>query len=230
MTATPTRPSPEGRQPADQPDRRRQVLVTILAGLAAIAAMAVPMLWVLSSQTSSASFADTEVLSANQLGAAVLDLEVVANPDAADVTIDGSQAAPVDRALFSAANLAPGDRVSGQLAMTNSGDLTLRYGLAAVEEGGVLGAWLRFEVWAANGTCTPGQAGSRVIEDVQVGSTPVPLVELVRADDANVLAPGESFVWCVGATLPLDTPNAAQGQRLDLSVLVVAEQVAEDGQ
>jgi hypothetical protein len=224
MTDAQTRPSTDRPQPGEQPDRRRQILLTLLAGLATVAAMGIPVLWVLSSQTSSASFADTEVLAANQLGAAVLDLDVASGTDPSDATGDGSSA---NRALFSAANLAPGDRVSGQLTMTNSGDLPLRYGLSVVEDGGILGQWLRVEVWAANGTCTPDQSGVRVVEDVQVGPTPVPLVDLARTDGVNVLAPGDSFVWCVGATLPLDTPNAAQGQRLDLSVLVAAEQVVE---
>jgi len=208
-----------GDEPASQ---RRRIVLSVLAGLAALAGLALPTLVILGGQTSSASFADSEVLSANQLGAAVLDIEVEAGtPNDADV---GARR----EALFTATNLAPGDRASGQLEMTNAGDLPLRYGLAAVSEGGRLDEWLRFEVWAGTGTCTPDQPAPRVIEDIRVGSEPVELVELVRSDEANVLEPGASFLWCIGATLPLDTPNDAQGQSLDLTLLVTAEHLIEE--
>ncbi len=200
---------------------RRRIVLSVLAGLAALAGLALPTIVILGGQTSSASFADSEVLSANQLGAAVLDIEIDAG------TSDAAEVARRE-ALFTATNLAPGDRVSGHLEMTNAGDLPLRYGLAAVSESGRLGQWLRFEVWAGTGTCTPDQPAPRVIEDVQVGSEPVDLVELLRTDEANVLQPGASFLWCIGAVLPLDAPNEAQGQQLDLTMLVIAEHLIEE--
>lgn len=207
-------------------EHRRRILLSVVAGLIALAGLAIPMIVLAGGRTSSASFADSEVFSANRLGAAVLDIEVEAAPSGS-----GADGGVVDRheGLFSATNLAPGDRISGQLAMTNAGDLPLRYGLSAIGEGGRLGQWLRFEVWAGTGTCAPDQPAPRVIDDVQIGSTPVPLVDLVRDDSANVLRPGDSFLWCIGALLPLDTPNAAQGQSLDLTLLVTAEHLIEEG-
>ncbi len=209
-----------GPSPVDAAAHRRRIVWSILAGFAVVAGLALPAIVLLGGRSSSASFADSEVLSANRLGAAVLDIEVEAGSS-------GPSQAIGREAIFSAMNLAPGDRVSGQLAMTNAGDLPFRYRLAAVSERGGLGQWLRFEVWAGTGTCSPDQPATRLIEDVQVGSEPVALVELARPDGINVLEPGASVVWCLGAVLPLDTPNEAQGQRLDLSMLVTAEHLIE---
>lgn len=200
--------------------QRRRVVLSVVAGLVALAGLAIPVIVLAAGRTSSASFADTEVLAANRLGAAVLDIEVEANP--------GGGPEVRREAVFSAINLAPGDRVSGQLALANAGDLTLRHGLSASSDGGRLDQWLRFEVWAATGTCGPDQSAPRVIENVRIGSAPVALVDLVGDDEANVLRPGESFVWCIGAVLPLDTPNEAQGQRLDLTLFVIAEHLIEE--
>lgn len=219
-------------EPETEAERRRRLLLAVAAGLIALIGASVPLGVLLVSRTSSASFADTEVLSANRLGAAVLDLQVESTSSglAESEGEDGLNAGEVSEALFTAINLAPGDRVSGQLEMINAGDVPLRYGLQAVVDDGLLGQWLRFEVWAGSAVCSPDQPGPRVIEDVQIGADPATLVELRRADEVNVLQPGESFVWCIGATLPLETPNEAQGQRLDLTMLVSAEQVVEEGQ
>lgn len=223
--------STEGTEAAAAVDDRRRLLVVVAAGLLAIVAVAVPVIVILVSRTSSASFADAEVLSANRLGAATLDIDVAATPGGPGESGGGGSgvgARVAGEALFSATNLAPGDVVSGQLEMTNAGTVPLRYGLLAFSDGGVLEEWLRFEVWAGTGTCSPNQPGARVIEDVRVGLASVPLVEIARSDGVNVLEPGESFLWCIGATLSLDTPNEAQGAKLDVTLTVPAEQVVEE--
>jgi hypothetical protein len=204
-------------------DRRRPLLLATVASLVLVG-LSVPVVVALVGRTSSASFADTEVLAANHLGAAELELTVTGEgrPPA--------EGAPLE-ALFSAANLAPGDSVSGFLRLRNTGDLALRFGLSATTDGGALGRWLRFEAWIGNGSCAPGQPGPRLVENVALSSTPTVLVDMASPSLGSVLVlePGQSRVLCLGAELPIDTPNVAQGQRVDVTLLVPAQQSIEVG-
>ncbi|MGB5757867.1 MAG: hypothetical protein WBM50_13205, partial [Acidimicrobiales bacterium] len=114
--------------------------VAVLLFVAA-AVIALPLWLWWSASRSSAAFGDSEILDGNRLGAATLDVEV------------GRRTA-----AFLAENLAPGDRVSGQLELENVGTLPLRYQVGAVTDGGPLGDWLRFDVWTTTEVCRPGAA------------------------------------------------------------------------
>ena len=191
------------------PHRPSRRLVAAVAALCALLAVSVPLVvwWV--SDRSSATFADSEVLDANHLGAATLDLEV------------GNEIAG-----FTAENLAPGDEVSGQLVLTNAGTLPLRYGATAVSSGGVLADWLRFELWPTTGICGPGQTGERIVDDLLLPTTPITLLELSAGAGSRffqLLPPGESATLCLGASLPLSAPNEVQGRRLEVTLTLVAE-------
>lgn len=191
------------------PHRRSHRLAAAVAALLVLLAVSVPLVvwWV--SDRSSATFADSEVLDANHLGAATLDLEV------------GNEIAD-----FTAENLAPGDDVSGQLVLTNAGTLPLRYGGTAVSSGGVLAEWLRFELWPTTGICAPGQAGERIVDDLLLPTSPTTLLELSAGAGSRsfqLLLPGESATLCLGASLPLSAPNEVQGRRLEVTLTLVAE-------
>jgi Camelysin metallo-endopeptidase len=176
----------------------------VVAALCVLLAAGLPLgLWFVASQ-SSASFADAEVLEANHLGAATLDIAV-----------------GTSGAVLRAANMAPGDVVSGQLELTNAGTLPLRFGITARTGGGILSQWLLFELWAEEALCLPGGASSPLVSNVRLSSTSTPLARL--GDDGLTLAPGESAIWCLGAALPLTSPNEVQGQRLDVDLVIDAE-------
>ncbi len=226
---------PATESPADPTDRRRRALLAAASAVVALIGVSVPVGVALLSRSSSASFADREVLATNRLGAATLDLEVDGGSSEPLVGRDGDLSTvdeDTSNAVFVATNLAPGDRVSGQLAMTNRGDVPLRYGLQAVSSDGVLAEWLRFDAWLGTGSCSPDQTGPRLVSGARVSPEPavlLPLVTTLGSAPLNVLQPGESTLWCLGAVLPLETPNEAQGQSLDVTLLVPIEQVAEVG-
>lgn len=179
-------------------------LVAIALAVLALLAAIVPVgLWWMAS-TSTASFADAEVLEANHLGAASLDIVV------------GS-----DSAVLVAGNLAPGDVVSGQLEVTNAGTLPLRYGIKARTGGGLLRDWLVFELWEGENLCRPGNPIAPVVSGVKLSSTDTTLVSVGEA--GLMLGPDESAVLCLGASLPLAAPNDVQGQRLDVELIIDAE-------
>ena len=215
----------------------RRLMLLVAGALVAVVGLSVPLVVALVSRQSSASFADTEVLEANRLGAASIDLEVRASPTSpiGDPTPTGDPepagAADPTGVVFAAGNLAPGDTVSGHLELVNAGDFPLRYGLVGVSDGGLLDDWLRFEVWAGSEACAPGQPGPRIVDDVRLATVPVTLIDLAPdagPGAANVLQPGQSVLWCVGATLPLETPNEAQGQSLEVTLSVPVQQVVEE--
>ncbi len=210
-------------------DRHRRLALAMVVGLVAVVGIAVPAVVALVAGRSSANFADTEVLDANRLGAAVLDLELTVVPvDGTEEEAVGPTGGEAGDAVFSATNLAPGDSVSGQLELVNVGDLPFRAGLSVVGDGGILARWLRFEAWVGSGTCRPDQPGPRLATDVAVGTAPVVLADPATGGVA-VLEPGRSMVLCLGAHLPLETPNEAQGQHLDVTLIVPVEQVVEGG-
>ena len=136
MTAT----APAHGAPSEHPrwSWSRRVAAS-LAVLAATVGVAVPAVVALRAVGSGANVSDAESIGLNRLGAATLDIEI------------GSEAAPMV-----AENLAPGDVVTGEVEVINAGDLPLRYAVTASSDGGDLGGWLRFDLWATDTACASG--------------------------------------------------------------------------
>ncbi len=153
--------------------------------------------------TSSAEFAATADLGPSRLGTATLDIEL------------GTSSAG-----FEAANLAPGDRVSGILVVTNVGTLPARLGINGASTGGPLAEWLRFDFWTAAGGCEVGPP-DLLASGVAVSTEPV--VVVATGSDRVRLAPGDTAELCLGATLDLQSPNAVQGAEMVLELTVTAE-------
>ena len=187
--------------------RRRLLAVIVL--LLALITLAIPAWLWWNASSSSASFADSEVLETNRLGAGTIDIEV--SPSSA---------------AFTALNLAPGDMVSGHLLLTNSGSLPLRYWITATSSGGLLSQWLLFGVWVGRSQCAPTDTAPRIVDNLQIGVNAAQLVGQPARDEAApgpTLAPGESELICLGATLPLVAPNSVQSQQMDVEIVVNAE-------
>ncbi len=199
MTAT-SRPIDTSRPHSDR--AARAMVLSALVVVVFVAA-AGTLTWSWSSlRSTSAAFADHEVVSGNRLGAGTLDI-----------------AAGDDTVLFTATNLAAGDRATGQLVLENRGTLPLVYSLSATATAGPLRTALDIVAWNGASPCPASPpSGSPIWR---------PLVDGARASEPRPtdgrLAPGASRLLCMAATLPIDASSDAQGQRLDMLIGVFAE-------
>jgi hypothetical protein len=189
-------------------DRRVATLAIVVIALAALMG---PTVLLLRGGRSSAAFSDSEVVGANHLGAATLDVAV------GDET-----------AQLVATRMAPGDTVTGWLDLANGGDLPLRYAIVTDSTIDILLDWLRWDVWKASGACVPPAGlGTYLLSDAQlIGGLSSPLIGssalgLDRGD--RVLQPGSAERICIGATLQTDAPNAVQARSVTMDLTVVAE-------
>lgn len=186
-----------------RPDRRRQRRLTALVVVAFLSAVGV-LTWSWASlRTSSASFADTEVISGNRLGAATLD-----------VAVGGATV------LFSASNLAAGDRVAGQLVLENRGSLPFTYRLSSTSNPGPLRDVIDIVAWTGSGGCAAAPPVGAVRWRPLDEPTEAPGVS---GPSVGRLASGQSRLVCLAADLPLSAPSRVQGRRLDLIIGVTAE-------
>ena len=185
-------------------DHRRLIAIALLLLIIALTPV---WLWWRASQTT-AAFADSEVLETNHLGAATLDLEV------GDDTV-----------TFAVENMAPGDIVSGQLELANAGTLPLTFVVSGTSDGDELANWLRFDVWRSDAICRPDTPGVLITSDVTLTPRASNLIgDLADATSspASRLAVGESTIVCLGARLLLEAPNAVQGRRSEVDLVVYA--------
>lgn len=156
-------------------------------------------------QSSSATFADSEVFADNHLGAGTVDVSIGA-----------------DTAAFAAVNMAAGDVATGRLEVVNNGTLPFRFVLSAATDGGPLGELLDLVAWTGTPGCGTNPPSAVVLwRPLQVAPTP----ETIRAPRpaSGALAPGESSLLCMRGELPVSAPSSVQGQRLDLHLTVSAE-------
>jgi hypothetical protein len=194
----------------------RRYVLGLVGGFVLLLVGAPVLLWWVTAR-SSASFADTEILDENHLGAATLDIELGR-----------------DDAGFEARNLAPGDRVSGHLELVNAGSLPLEFGVTAQASSGVLRDWIVLSMWEATSICKAddipaGTAGPVLATDKPIVEGTVRLADpLVDPAPALRLAPGEDTTVCLGATLSLDAPNEVQGQQLAIDLIVDATHDLEE--
>ncbi len=190
--------------------RRRLLAMAATVGVVLALAGPVVVLWLATDST--AEITDAEVLGTNRLGAAEIDI-AISSPGG--ITTDG--------AILSARDLAPGDTVSGQLAVSNDGDIPVAYRLSLETEPHPLLAWLSLETWLSEQTCGPDHEDRRSAAELDDGA------EASEDEPAGTLAPGERVNVCIGAVLALESPNEVQGQVLEFTVLVIAEQLVEGG-
>jgi len=193
--------------PEERRRRRRLVAAIAVAGLSLVT---------LGTLTTGALFTDSEDLGANSFTTGTLVLGL--NPTTA---------------LFSVANMAPGDTVSKPLTVSNTGTLGLRYavtGTATDPDAKGLRNQLDFTVYsgvsAAN--CTAGNlaAGTVLYGPATLGaSSPVfgnPAQGAQAGDRALGAAANEPL--CFVASLPLSTDNTFQGATTTVSFTFDAEQ------
>ena len=178
---------------AAAPDRlsMRSMIAPAVALVAALAVLG----WSWSSwQSSSASFADSERISGNYLGAGRVEVGV------------GRATAQ-----FRATGLAAGDSATGRLEVTNDGTLPLVYSLRAASGGGPLASELQVRAWNGSGSCDAtvpaGAATWDVLGDPDGNDSP---------PATGRLGVGESRLVCLFADLPIDATSEVQGRRLDL--------------
>ncbi len=194
-------------QPGAADDERDPRLLVAIA-LFLLLVMSIPLFLWWQGSRSSAAFADSEVLESNHLGAATLDLEIG----------DGT-------ATFRAENMAPGDVVSGQLELVNAGSLPLLFAVTGTADGDPLAEWLRFNVWRSDATCRPDALGPLLATDITLTPSPTVLVGDATSPLASArtqLSIGDSSNICLGAVLLLDAPNAVQGRRTEIDLVVDA--------
>lgn len=205
MTAT-------DKQPTPSPQRGRGTGVRILASVAVLA-----MAGAIFTVSSLALFTDSESVTGNAFTTGSVDL--TATPATA---------------VVSASAMAPGDQVTAELDVANSGTLELRYSMSSVTTEDTLAGELVLTVkqgvttcddanWAADGTnlysgILGTMAGINVIGDPTQGA---------QAGD-RVLAAGASEPLCFNVTLPLSASNASEGQTTTATFTFDGEQTANN--
>lgn len=190
-------------------------MVLVAVGAFALAAISGPVLVLTSAERGSAAFGDNETIGVNRLSSATVDVE------------PGSTGVPII-----ASNLAPGDRVTGLLAVRNVGSLPVRYALVSEGTSGLLSQWLAWQIWPRSGSCEAPPAGDSLLVD---GVLPEDERTAVFGDLAvgldpgdRVLQPGQSEELCTAVTLVLGAPDDVQAQTFRHEFVVVAEQHTDD--
>ncbi len=149
-----------------------------------------------------AVFTDLTTNDGNTFSSGTVDLTV--SPATAAVTLAG---------------MAPGDRVTEPLDVTNSGLLDLRYAVESTTTEDTLASALALTIKSGVTTCTPagfGLSGTVVAGPVPLGSTTTDAVlgDAAQGGDAGdrTLAPGVTETLCLDVSLPLATDNTAAGR------------------
>ncbi len=195
------------KDPEERRRRRRLLAAIAVAGLSLVT---------LGSLTTGALFTDSEDLGANSFTTGTLVLGL--NPTTA---------------LFSVANMAPGDTVSKPLTVSNTGTLGLRYavtGTATDPDGKALRGQLDFTVYdsVSAASCTAGNvAGGNVLfGPATLGASSAVFGNPAQGAQAGdrALAAAANEQLCFVASLPLATDNTFQGATTTVSFTFDAEQ------
>ena len=200
----------EGATPNDPEERRRRRRL-----LAAIAVAGLSLV-TLGSLTTGALFTDSQDLGANSFTTGTLMLGL--NPTTA---------------LFSVANMAPGDTVSRPLTVSNAGTLGLRYavtGAATDPDAKALRDQLQFTVYSgvSVANCTAGSFGGGTVlyGPAAVGVSATVFGNPAQGNQAGdrALAAATNEPLCFAASLPLSTDNTFQDASTTVSFTFDAEQ------
>lgn len=186
---------------------------SILAASMSVAAIA--------ASVTGAYFTDTEANAGNEFATGSVDI-------ALDKTT----------AIVAKANMAPGDVQTGNVTVTNSGSLELRYALSSVTTEDTLAAQLDLTVWneadetTADGTCATTPPTTKLYGPADLGS--VAGTNLVgdatqgaQAGD-RVVGANTSETLCFHVALPASTGNTFESVTTTASFTFDAEQTANN--
>ena len=164
-----------------------------------------------------ALFSDQETVTGNAFSTGTVDL--VATPATAVVT---------------ASDMAPGDQVTAELDVANSGTLEFRYSAGSTTTEDTLASELVLTVKSGVTTCDDANwtVDGTVIYSGALGSTGgTPIIgdptQGAQTGD-RVLAAGANEALCFNVTLPLSATNAAQGLSTTATFTFDAEQTANN--
>lgn len=131
--------------------------------------------------------------------------------------------------------MAPGDRVTAPLTVTNGGSLELRYAVSSTTTEDTLASELDLTIKSGVTTCTNagfGSSGTVVYATGDLGSTTGVNVlgspsQGAQAGD-RTLAASASETLCFNVALPLSASNASQGMTTTATFAFAAEQTANN--
>ena len=137
---------------------------------------------------------------------------------------------PVSTSL-AVANMAPGDKVTAPVTVSNDGTLGLRYALSSVAAGDAgLASALAVTVKTGVADCSNtgfGASGSSVAGGTLSGLSVGDATAGAQAGD-RTLAPATSEVLCFQVALPTSVANALQGKTAGATFTFSAEQTANN--
>jgi camelysin-like metallo-endopeptidase len=165
-----------------------------------------------------AIFTDTQAVGANTFTTGTVDISTA--PASAAVTF---------------ANMAPGDRVTAPITVSNAGSLQFRYAVRSTTTENVLAAQLDMTIKENVVTCTNGGfggSGSVVYGPGDLGNTAGlnaigDPAQGAQAGD-RVLNAAASEVLCIQVSLPLPTGNGYQNLATTATLDFIAEQTANN--
>lgn len=164
-----------------------------------------------------ALFTDQETVTGNAFSTGTIDL--VATPATAVVT---------------AADMAPGDQVTAELDVANSGTLEFRYSATSTTTEDVLASELELSIKTGVTTCDDANWTNDgvLIYQGALGSTGVTALfgDATQGSQAGdrTLAAGANEALCLNVTLPLAATNASQGLSSTATLTFDAEQTANN--
>lgn len=189
----------------------------LIAGAVLAAVLAPAAMVALRAERGSASFGDSERISANHVSSAVVSVAV------------GERTVPLV-----GPNLAPGDLVIGRIEIVNDGTVALHYALVASPATNDLAPWLDWRFgWSVDGrSCPPsGPSGPGTIRrtgaELADGAVVFGDPSTGAQPGDRRLATGSRDLLCVAASLSVDAPNDVQTTRFDQGFRVLGEQAVE---
>ncbi len=166
-------------------------------------------------------------------GAVFFDSESVASNAFSTGTVD--VAASPASAVVSFSNMAPGDKVTASLTVTNDGSLELRYAITSTSSEDFLAEQLDMTIKTDVSVCNNGQFGndgSVIYGPADLGSSSGVNVigdPTQGADTGDrVLSASAAETLCIQIELPLSTGNTYQGLSTDVTLAFAAEQTANN--
>jgi hypothetical protein len=173
------------------------------------------------------------VLSVPTVAARFIDVRTVGANQFVTGTVDIS-AAPAS-AVLTAAGMAPGDKVTAPVTVTNSGSQALRYAIVGTTTENALAAQLDLTVKSGVTSCTDSgfdSTGSVLAGPGDLGSTIGRPLLGTTATGAQVgdrtLVGGAAETLCLQVSLPATTSNAYQSLSTTATLTFAAEQTVNN--